>query len=529
MQISWLVVLPPIIVIACSWITHRPLISLLAGIFASSYIACNFSPSQSLTLVAQRMLNEATCINNLLMFLFLLLLGIITEMIGRSGGAKAFGSLLTKKIRTARSAETSTFFMSFLFMFDDYFNALTTASIMKPVTDKLKVSRAKLAFIIDATSAPLSVIMPLSSWIAALARELSQSGITENLSEKPVFLADPFAVYMKSIPFVFYSFLMIVATFFIVRRRISFGAMKDNEQAAITTKDESANYKREYNHKPITLLSFFAPIAILLFTTFISLMVTGQFSLFGGSNGFLMALRNANIWISLPIGGTLGLITSIVLTKFNSNKPLKDIHHGFVGGFKLIYPAMLLLFLAWTFSSLLRHDLETGKFLAQALVGSIGPVMLPVMFFLAAILTSFTTGSAWSTFSICVPIAMPMIVAFMNLKTPADPSAAWLLFPTIGAILSGGVAGDHTSPISGTTTMSSISAGIKNIVHVRTQIPYAIPPIIFTAIALILSTALSKHGYVISFVIPFILSAILCLITLQIIEMVSKRRSKKTT
>ena len=536
MHQNWMVILPPCIVLACSWFSHRALLSLFIGIIASAYIASDFSLAKTITLSVQRFFEETTSTNNLLTFVYLILLGIVTSMISRSGGAKAFGAKITKKIRSAKSAETTTMLMTLFFMFDEYLNAMTTGVIMKSVSDRVKVSRAKLAFLIDAMAAPLTVAVPISAWIAALSRELSQAGITENVTASTVVIADPFAMYVKSIPFIFYSAIMIATVWFIVRTRTSFGCMKEHEEATISGNDSSICEKRNKtyaesgNHeeyKPSDIYGFVIPIVTLVVGIFSSLLISGKFILFGGSNGFFTALGAANVWISLPIGAVFGVVASSAVSMATKPKPLQYIVGGIMDGIKMVAPAVLFLLAAWTFSSLLRQDLQTGQYLANTLAGSIGPALLPMMFFITAILTAFSTGSSWSTISICVPMAVPMVISFMKLVPPVQPGEAWLLLPTIGAILSGAVAGDHISPVSETTVMASISTGIKNMIHVKTQLPYAIPPIIFSTIAFLISGRCAKHGYVVGCVVPLLICTILCLVTVYTLGKAAERKTKR--
>jgi len=376
---------------------------------------------------------------------------------------------------------------------------------MCPLTDRFKIPRAKLAFLIDSMAAPLVVLIPVSSWIATLTMQLHKSGVSNDLADNPLILADPFSLYLKIIPYIFYSFIIMASVLFIVRTRISFGPMRTQEDIAQKTgnlyggKKPSKNIDTSYcpvDHG--SLIDFFLPICLLLVSVFAAILYAGNYHLLGGTNSLLKALSSTDIFLALSTGTVFTLITSFLFFLIKRKMHLKDVPLLIKEGIQLMGPSVAILFFAWTFSSLLIHDLKSGTYLASLVVGNIMLPLLPCIFFIVSAITSIAIGSSWGTIAVMVPLATPMLIQLLGIKTPANPEEVYLLLPLLGAAFAGAIAGDHISPISSTTVMSSTSSGAYHADHVYTQFMYALPALISTILAYLLAGFLATYSNALS-------------------------------
>ncbi|MEX0940007.1 MAG: Na+/H+ antiporter NhaC family protein [Candidatus Babeliales bacterium] len=526
---SWLVLLPPLLVLSLAIITRQVLTSLIVGIISAGLIVTHFSFIPTLQLLGLRLWQELSDPLNIYTFGFLIFLGMLITLISITGGATAYGNAIKKLLRTPRSTKISTIILSFLFMIDDFFSSLTVGCIMKPLMDNFKIPRAKLAFLIDSLASPLVIIMPISTWIAMLLMQLNKAGISLDKADKPIILADPFLTYLKSIPFIFYSFAVIASVWVIVGFSISFGRMKKHEQIAAQTgnlfggKSPLPEMQTEACGMQGHVIDFILPIGSLILFIIFGILYSGNSVLLGGTNALLKTIQQADIFLALFLGCLASLILNLIQMMVRGLVSFKSLNTLFKGGWNLMGDSIIILLLAFTFSTMLKSDLKTGQYIATILIGSMPGFLLPCMFFLASLATSVATGSSWGTIAVMIPIAIPMIGSFFNITLYADPATLNFLYPIIGSIFAGAVAGDHVSPIATTTVMSATSAGCYLDDHVYTQLPYALPALLSTVIAYFVSGLLIPFGYWIAAIIPLILAIGISQIILLTIHYLQKK------
>jgi len=371
----------------------------------------------------------------------------------KSGASKAYGNWAVKNIKTKRGSLLSTMGLGILIFVDDYFNCLTVGTIMSPITDKHKISRAKLAYIIDATAAPICILSPVSSWAAAVSSSLPDTGEM-----------DGFVMFLKTIPFNYYAIFTIVMILMLVILDFDFSRMKEYELKygnSITGKgDETADLGGN-NGKVYDLI---IPIASLVIFCVAAMLYTG--GILDGV-GVIDAFANCSSAFSLVIGAFFTMIVTAALYLPRKVITFKEYAASLTEGFKAMVPAILILTFAWTLSTVLRDDyLRIGDYVSGVMSNSsLNFAIIPGIFFLVAFGLGFATGTSWGTFAILLPIVYEVF--------GGDPSST-LMFIAMSAVLAGGVCGDHTSPISDTTILSSTGAQCDHIEHVNTQIPYAL-------------------------------------------------------
>lgn len=505
MELSWLSLVPPFVVLICAFITKKLNLALATGLTVAVIIATNFSLPEALTLVSQHITAQITNIENIYMYSFLLLIGIIIVLLNVSGGATAFAHIVTKKLRNAKMVETSSLLLSMSLFIDDYLSNLTTGYVMRPLTDKFKIPRAKLAFLVHSMTVPLVILAPISSWAAMITGQLDQAGVAPIKEAGVKIIADPFFIYINSIPFIFYSFIMLLSVWFIVRKRISFGSMATHEQRA-------QKYDDLFGGKPVlkekigtdhsientSITDLLVPLMTLLASVFIGIAYVSDFHLFGGSKTLWEALKNNNeIFPVLFWAGTISLIVSGIFSLTRKKISIQKIPSIVYDGIKLMWPPVVMVFLAGTLGSVLQQNLFTGHYLASVLLGSVSIPLLPVMFFFVSLLGTIITGSSWGTIALMLPISLPMLTTLLGVTTPTTPAMIPVLFPVLGAIFSGAVCGDHISPISETTIMAATSAGTYPLDHTQTQLPYALPAIISSAFAFLIAGLLINYSTIV--------------------------------
>ncbi len=457
--------LPPVIAILLALITKEVYSSLFIGILAGGLLACNFNVVNTVDTIVQKGLIAAVS-DNAGIFVFLVILGILVALISKTGASAAFGRWAQKNVKSRSGAQLSTFGLGVLIFIDDYFNCLTVGSVMLPVTDTHKVSRAKLAYIIDATAAPICMIAPISSWAAAV------SGYVD--SEKYSGLE----VFVRAIPYNFYSLLTLVFVIAIVVMKLDFGPMKTHEVNALEKGDlfttgESTNKLEdalEENHKG-KVLDLVFPVIVLIIVCVFSLIYVGGFfgtDIWGGTDykgDFIGAFGNTDATVGLPLGSLVALIITIVYMICRRVISFKEAMNCIPKGFNAMVPAITILTFATALKNMTTGELNAAGFFEEAMKGSAGSlgVFLPAIIFIVASFLAFSTGTSWGTFGILIPIVTVL---------PGLPEE--LLFICISAALAGSVCGDHCSPISDTTIMSSAGAQCDHVNHVNTQLPYAL-------------------------------------------------------
>ncbi|MBR1967796.1 MAG: Na+/H+ antiporter NhaC family protein [Clostridia bacterium] len=446
---SFWALLPPIIAIGLALITKEVYSSLFIGILSGGILAANFNPLDTVDTVINTGLISAVS-GTAGIFIFLIELGIIVSLVNKAGGSKAFGEWAQTHVKTRVGAALCTFVLGVLIFIDDYFNCLTVGSVMRPVTDKHKISRSKLAFIIDATAAPICMIAPISSWAAAVS-QYAADGQGLNL-------------FIAAIPFNFYSILTIVFVVALIVMKFDFGPMRKHEINAMNgdlfsgSKVEDTSYTPSAKGRVWDLL---IPIISLIVVSVFALVYVG--GILDGET-FIDAFANTDATVALPWGGLIALVITIIYMAVRGVVSFGDSMKSIPEGFTAMLPAILIL----TFATALKNvtgELGAAFFVGDLMNGAAASLQkfLPAIVFIVACLLAFATGTSWGTFGILIPIVDAMFPVGGGIGTVC-----------MSACLAGAVCGDHCSPISDTTIMSSAGAECEHLNHVSTQIPYAV-------------------------------------------------------
>lgn len=451
--------LPPIIAIGLALITKEVYSSLFIGILSGAILASDFSFLGTVDTVINNGLISAVS-GTAGIFIFLIELGILVALINKAGGSRAFGDWAQKHVKTKVGAGLATVVLGVLIFIDDYFNCLTVGSVMRPITDKHKISRSKLAYIIDATAAPICMIAPISSWAAAVSDAVANSDYS----------GSSFQLFVSAIPFNFYSILTIVFVITILLMKLDFGPMKQHELNAMN--GDLFSGKRVENDSNLDVcergrvFDLFIPIIVLLATSIFSLIYVGGFFTPGAEyyQDLIGAFGDTDAKVALPWAGLIALVVTIIYMVIRNTVNFKECMDAIPKGFIAMVPAILIL----TFATALKNvdDLLEADLFVRNMMDKFPAFLyklLPAVIFIVACILAFATGTSWGTFGILIPVVINMF--------PADGN---LFVVGISACLAGAVCGDHCSPISDTTIMSSAGAECEHINHVNTQIPYAI-------------------------------------------------------
>lgn len=445
--------LPPIIAIVLALITKEVYMSLFIGILSGSLIYTMFNPVQTVTKTFDTIIAKLADGWNVGIIIFLVILGIMVSFINKAGGSAAYGEWAAKKIKGRTGASLATFALGAMIFVDDYFNCLTVGSVMRPVTDKSKISRAKLAYLIDATAAPICIIAPISSWAAAVTSVAPEG---EGLS-----------LFMRSIPYNFYALLTIVMIITISLMKFDYGPMKKHELNALngdlftTGKEENEAEAAPVSTKKGRVLDLILPVVVLIISCIIGMIYTGGF--FDGVD-FITAFSDCDASVGLVLGSFIALAFTFIYYLVTRRLTFKELTASFTEGFRAMVPAIMILTFAWTLSGI-TMDLGAKVFVAEFVRGNAAGLtwLLPAIVFVIAIGLAFSTGTSWGTFGILLPIVCAVF-----------PGGGELMIISISACLAGAVCGDHCSPISDTTIMASAGAQCNHINHVSTQLPYAL-------------------------------------------------------
>lgn len=451
-QTGWLSVLPPAIAIALALITKEVYSSLLMGVISGMLIYCGFTGDSILSAVTNTLDMMAYKLgNNSYMVLFLALLGALVVVVTRAGGSRAYGRWASKKLKNPVAAKLATVLLGILIFIDDYFNCLTVGTVMRPITDKHRIAREKLAYLIDSTAAPVCIIAPISSWAVAVSSEVEASGGMN--------------AFMATIPYNLYALLTLAMVLVISLTDFDFGPMKRAVEAARASMPDETDDSAEMGGMPVsdkgTVMDLILPMLVLIAASIWGMAYVGGF--FSGAS-FTVAIGE-NPTAGLSLGAFIALIVALALYVPRKLISFKDFMESITQGVKFMVGAILILVLAWSLSGVCSEMIGTGEFVSGLVQSSNIPLrLLPALVFVVAAALSFAMGTAWGTFGILLPI-VSMIC------TGAEGAA--VLIPALGATLSGSVYGDHCSPISDTTILSSAGAKCGHIRHVETQIPYA--------------------------------------------------------
>ena len=497
--------LPPLVAIILALITKEVYSSLFVGLVVGALIYSGFKFEGTVTQMFEggiiKVLSDSY---NVGILIFLVILGSVVCMMNKAGGSAAFGRWASKKIHTRVGAELAAIILGILIFIDDYFNCLTVGSVMRPVTDRHHVSRAKFAYLIDATAAPVCIIAPISSWAAAV------SGFVEG--------QDGLAIFVRTIPYNFYAILTIVMMVGMVLMKTEFGAMKTHEINALNgdlyttsarpyenaTDDETPNPRGK-------VIDLVIPIVVLVICCVISMIYTGGF--FSGTD-FVTAFSQSDASVGLAMGSAFGLVFAIIFYMIRRVVNFRDCMGCIPEGFKAMVPAIMILTFAWTLKAM-TDSLGAAVFVEEAMRSVAGgiEVILPAIIFLVGCGLAFATGTSWGTFGILIPI----VVAVFEKSSPE------MMIISMSACMAGAVCGDHCSPISDTTIMASAGAQCDHVTHVSTQLPYAIVAAAVSFVTYIVA------GFVKTAWIALPVGIVLMLIVLFVIKMKNPMPIEKPT
>ncbi|QIB27752.1 Na+/H+ antiporter NhaC family protein [Caloranaerobacter azorensis] len=466
MQYGWLSIIPPILAIILSWITQEVLLSLFISIFIGATILAGFNPligfSKTLNTYIVGSLTDSW---NASILIFCLSIGGFISILSKNGGTNGIANLVVSKAKNSKSTLFATWLMGILIFFDDYANSLIVGNTMRNITDKMRISREKLAYIVDSTAAPVSSIALISTWVGF------ETGLIKNSLAKINIDLNAYSVFWQTIPYRFYSLLALVFVLIVIFTGRDFGAMARAERRTYKTgkvlddnatplvSDEISSLNTKVKHE--RWYNAVIPIISVLLITIVGLYING-----GGleGNSIKDAFGNADSSVVLLWASFGGTLVAIVMTLLQRLLTLKEVMDAWVSGVKSMTTASIILILAWSLGDI-NNNLETAKFIANIAKNSLPSYLLPLMMFIIPAIIAFSTGTSWGANSIVMPLAIPLAMQIGGNE---------LLIPTIGAVLTGAVFGDHCSPISDTTIMSSISTACDHIAHVKTQLPYAL-------------------------------------------------------
>lgn len=469
MEFGILSIVPPIVAIALALITKEVITSLLIGILSGGLIYTGGNIISALETVFELMGTKLG--DNALMLVFLTMLGSLVMVMNMAGGSFAYGKWASKKIKSKKMAKLATSFLGMLIFIDDYFNCLTVGAVMKPIVDENKVSRAKLAHIIDSTAAPVCILAPVSSWAASVVAVIGDTGVK-----------NPMSVFLSTIPMNVYPILTLLLILYFCTSDIEIGVMEKYElnDTSRILENEEVGYEYSKNGKVYDLV---VPILVLIFVTVTMMLKTGGF--FSDGVGAAAAFGDANVNLSLVIGAFFAIAVSFVMYIPRKLLKFEEFMKGIVEGMKTMVSAIVILSLAWTIGGITSDEfLNTGSYIASLISNSTMPMwLLPAIIFVVGAFLSFSTGTAWGTFGILIPIMVPILMHTNHMH---------YLTIVLAAIFSGSVFGDHCSPISDTTILSSAGAGCDHIAHVSSQLPYAISVGSASALAFLVSGIIGK-------------------------------------
>lgn len=460
---------PAIVAIVLALITKETYSSLFIGIVVGALLLTGFDPIGTVdaiingSFIPEGGTEEDAAITGLIpsladsagIFVFLVILGVLVSLINATGASAAFGKWAAKHVKSRVGAQLATFVLGILIFVDDYFNCLTVGSVMRPVTDEQKVSRAKLSYLIDATAAPVCMIAPVSSWAAAV------SGVAADLN------VDGIQLFISAIPFNFYSLLTLVFVIVIIVMGFDYGPMAKSELAALREGElGSLGNDEPVENTRATMVDMLIPIIALIVFCIIGMLYVGGFwdAEAEGFQNIILAFGNTDAFTALPWGSIIALIISFIYLLLRRVVSFQDSMKCIVSGFNAMVPAILILTFALTLKSM-TGALGAAEFVSGCMEGAAAGLynMLPAIIYLVACGLAFATGTSWGTFGILIPIVLPIFASEPELLTIG-----------ISACLAGAVTGDHCSPISDTTIMASAGANVNHIEHVSTQLPYVL-------------------------------------------------------
>jgi Na+/H+ antiporter NhaC len=555
----WMSILPPLLAIIFALVFKEVIFSLLSGIFLGGAIMGVYADgfigifTGFFKIIDTYIINALFDTGHLSVVVFSTIIGGIVALISKNGGMQGIVNRIVKFANTARNGQLATWFLGIAIFFDDYANTLVVGNTMRPITDRLKVSREKLAYIVDSTAAPVSAIAFVTTWIGAELGYIGK-GLDKINADGEVISEGVYSIFLNSLSYSFYPILTLFFIFYIIYREKDFGSMLKAERRArgggiINPEENTGDITELEDMKPVEGIKHKAynaviPVAIIVFGTLIGLLFTGFESVgveLSAANESLNVSSWGNIWSNIhhldpnidtftkKLGTLIGsadsyvallwasiasLLSAMILTIGQKIQNLKDTVETAVEGFKTMVPALLILILAWALASV-TEEMHTAEFLTDVLDGSIAVWLIPAFTFILAGFVAFSTGSSWSTMALVYPIIIPATWAICMGDGFEYAEAMAIFYNTVSAVLAGSVLGDHCSPISDTTILSSLASGCNHIDHVRTQIPYALT---VGGVAVVLGTIPGALG-----LSPLISFAICIAALILIVELVGKK------
>lgn len=510
--------MPAIVAIVLALLTKQVYVSLFVGILTGAMMYAGGNPLRALGTLYTVMSEKVGA--NVPIIVFLVVLGIFVVLMQKSGGSRAYGEWAGRKIKSKNGALAATAGLGCLIFVDDYFNCLTVGSVMRPITDKFKVSHSKLAWIIDSTAAPVCIIAPISSWAAAVSGQLEGDGLV---------------VFIKTIPFNVYAILAIIMVFTFCCLKVDFGKMRRNEITAEKTGDLNAgetdlptdvDTSIEVNPKG-KVRHLIVPVVILIVCCIAGMIYSGFFfdwdaGVYGTavqSSNVIEAFSNCDAGSSLAIGSTIALFLVGAYYMFEKVVSFKEITESFTQGFKAMVPAILILTFAWSIAGIMGA--KGGYLDAQAFVQNnmekipaTVQAFFPAIFFVLACAIAFSTGTSWGTFGVLVPIAVTVL-----------GGGGTLVLITVSATLGGAVYGDHVSPISDTTILASTGGNCNHVDHVKTQLPYASLIAVIAFVSYIIAGLLASVSSVVACLVMWVVAIVLFVGFIAVMKLLGKKNA----
>ncbi len=494
--------IPPILTIVLAFITRDVIVSLFLGILSGTLIVAGGNPLLALMSLTDRLADSLADGWNIRIFLFCGLLGALVGMLAKTGSAFSFGTWAAKRIKSKKESLAFTWFFGLIIFIDDYFNSLTIGTVMRPITDTTKTSRAKLAYILDSTAAPVCILAPISSWVVYVMSVIKDSEGFSELGMKE------FSYFIHVIPFNIYALFAIVMVIAIIFTERDFGPMLSSRKLAEEKNiffnvekygEPAGNVEQETGTKETTPTDMLFPIIFLIIAAIVFFPLSTWIAAIDGEKIKNFSAAVASIPLSTAFNDTdasAALMYAVIATltisyiyyMFRKLLTMKTAATAILDGIKSMVPALMILTMAWTIGSLIKSSPADGglglsAFLSESVVGGGFPLwLLPVVVFLISCLISFSTGTSWGTFAIMIPLTMPIAIALAKASGYSGTELLNATLVPIGAVLGGAIFGDHASPISDTTILSSTGASCPHLEHVATQIPYAM---FIAAVALI--------------------------------------------
>lgn len=480
-------ILPPLIAIILALIFRQVVVSLMFGVYLGAVFIYDFNPLTGfLRLIDTYIINAIADPSHIQVIVFTLLFGGVIGLISKSGGTRGIANLVTSFARTRRSSLIATWFSGILIFFDDYANSLVVGNLMRPVTDKMRISREKLSFFVDATAAPVASIFIVSSWIGyevgLIQNGLNSVGSTENAYD----------IFLQTIPYRFYPIVMLIFVFMTAFLQRDFGPMykaekraveegKLNREGAAVSKDLTETSEIFGNEDKAKWYNGIIPIAVIVVVTIIGLIYTGVDSLKAqGISDYTVrgVIGNSDSYAALLWGSFSACLVAAVMVMWQKIMTLSETIDAWFLGLRSMLLAVIILSLAWSIGNI-TQDMKTADYIISIISDTVNPRLLPVIVFLVCALTSFATGTSWGTMAIMMPIVIPLAHSVSVLNHYGSVDYDIILHGVISSVLAGSVFGDHCSPISDTTILSSMASGCDHIEHVRTQLPYAVITAVF--------------------------------------------------